>query len=198
MADDTDETILEHPSYHEGITGEEAIYRLRASGHHLCYLTRYSKLQKSYVLTVYQIQQRMNDDEMHFKIVIENERYKIDGTKRDFEDIDHLLEFYEEHRIHRTLRKIGERYTQDEYMEEEEGHENDHRELNPQNGNRPAQNRNRPVQPPQNGNGPAQPPQNGNEPAQPHQNGNGPAQPPAGAGPPNGNERKWWQKCTIS
>lgn len=108
------EMLGEHPSYHQSITGKEAIRRLKESGHPCCYLTRYSEAQKSYILTVYQ-QQSPQDMERHFRIIIDkNGRQKIDGEKREFKNIGKLLSYYETHRIHPSLRNIGCGYNEDE------------------------------------------------------------------------------------
>ena len=105
----------DHPSYHQCISGEEAIRRLKASGYSRCYLTRYSEAHKSYILTIYQ-QQSPNDIEKHFKIVIEkNGRLKIYGETRMFKRIGKLLAYYETHRLDPSLCNIGRGYKEEEF-----------------------------------------------------------------------------------
>ena len=105
----------DHPSYHQCICGEEAIRRLKASGHPCCYLTRYSEKKESYILTVYK-KQRPKDTKKHFIIIIKNNgRLKIEGeTEVHFKRIEELLEYYETHRIHPSLKTIGCCYIYDE------------------------------------------------------------------------------------
>ena len=105
--------IAEDTSYHAGITGEEAIKRLQVSGNPHCYLIRYSEAQECYILTVY-CKQSPSDVEKHFKILVDP-KYKIENTANEFESIGQLLEHYENHRIHPTLRKIGHKYTLRDY-----------------------------------------------------------------------------------
>lgn len=96
----------EHPSYHEAITGEEAKERLKKKGCH-CYLTRYSKSQNCYVLSVLKPQQSM-DFVWNFKIVFsKDEKKKICGLTKEFDNIIALLEHYEHNRIDPGLSSIG-------------------------------------------------------------------------------------------
>lgn len=121
--------IGEHSCYHQSIQGDEAIRRLQASGHTHCYLTRYSEAWKSYLLSVYE-KRRPKDVEKHFKIVIENTKHRINGLAKDFGDIKQLLEFYEGHRIHPSLKNIGCNYTEEAYLELERAQENQQAEGN--------------------------------------------------------------------
>ena len=109
----------EHESYHEGITGAEAERRLKLAGKNIAYLTRYSKEEKSYVLTVFK-KQIPEDVTMHFKIVIQNGKHKIHRKQMKFDDIGTLLEYYEEHRLDPDMKKIGDKYTLEEFYEQQE------------------------------------------------------------------------------
>ena len=104
----------EHSSYHNAITGDEAIRRLRNSGLPHCYLTRYSKTKQKYVLTVYQ-KQRPEDVEEHFPIAIRSGKHKIEGKIEEFENIGGMLKHYESKRINPSLPDIGQVYALDLY-----------------------------------------------------------------------------------
>ena len=87
------------------ITEKEAKERLRKKGGH-CYLTRYSKSQDCYVLSVLKPQQ--SKQFWNFKIAItEKEEKRIDGLTKKFGNITSLLEYYEHNRIDPGLRSIG-------------------------------------------------------------------------------------------
>ena len=81
-----------------------------------CYLTRYSKVQKSYILSVFR-KQRPDDIIEHFAIVIgENRKHKIKGIEDDeFGSVGHLLAYYETQRIHPGFPNIGQCYTESEF-----------------------------------------------------------------------------------
>jgi hypothetical protein len=91
----TEDMILQdHPAYHQAITGEEAVKRLRECGEH-CYLTRYSSAHACYVLSSYKPQDYLDPVIMHFKIIIEDDgTLKIDGKRLEFDAIQSLLEYY--------------------------------------------------------------------------------------------------------
>ena len=110
--------MRDHPGYHQSITGNEAKRRLAMYGG-ICYLTRYSDLNRCYVLSVYQKQ--MPDDIIkHFKIIIEyTGKYRIEGKEETFSDIVPLLEYYEKNRIDPAFKSIGQRYTEDIYKLQE-------------------------------------------------------------------------------
>ena len=103
--------MTEHGSYHDGLTGEQAVQRLRSSGRN-GYLTRFSEAQNIHVLTVFK-QQTPNDVIKHFKISLENGKCKI-NNEIEFMGIEELLEYYEKNRIDPVLRTIGEKYTLNE------------------------------------------------------------------------------------
>lgn len=112
-----DETKIvgEHASYHQAITGEEAKRRLGQCGGH-CYLTRYSRNQDCYILSVYECQKPLDPTMEHFEITIHNNgRLGIRGKNKAFNNIRSLLEHYEQNRIDPALRSIGEAYTEKEY-----------------------------------------------------------------------------------
>ena len=99
----------EHESYHENITGKEAEKRLKKLKKR-SYLTRYSEIEESYILTVFEPRTPKYVIQ-HYKIIIENGRCNIDGKERDFENIDELLIYYERNRIHNAFKNIGQKYT---------------------------------------------------------------------------------------
>ena len=105
-----------HPSYHQSINSQEAERRLKMFNRD-CYLTRYSKLQECYMLSVYR-KQRPKDVIEHFVIIIEeNGKHRVNGKEEDelFDSIDLLLEHYETHRINPSLPTIGKSYTEEEF-----------------------------------------------------------------------------------
>lgn len=108
--------IGEHPSYHEAITGKEAEHVLRKESSH-CYLTRYSIIQKSYVLSVHKKNSK-KEIMMHFKIIIEdNGQYLLEGKEHRFNNIGDLLKYYEENRVDPCLRNIGQGCKYQEYLQ---------------------------------------------------------------------------------
>ena len=114
----------DHISYHECITGEEAEKRLKHFAGH-CYLTRYSKVHKSYMLSVYK-KERNGDTKRHFKIIVEKEKkVRIERKEKSFDNIQELLNYYEKARIDEALIHIGKKFTKEEYdRKEDEWEEN--------------------------------------------------------------------------
>ena len=104
----------EHSSYHNEITGEEAMYRLRKTGHSRCYLTRFSQDKHAYVLSVYW-KQRHEDVQEHFELCLKDGRCKIVGKELDFESVSELLEHYETQHISPSLPNIGKNCTLQDY-----------------------------------------------------------------------------------
>jgi hypothetical protein len=110
------QTLEEHEGYHQAITGREAEKRLRKNGGH-CYLTRYSKFQKCYILSIHKAQKHSRPVIEHFKIIIEGDgKHKIDGKDKTFDGIKELLEYYEGNRIDPALKSIGQPYTEDAHL----------------------------------------------------------------------------------
>lgn len=107
-----EQTLPEHDCYHQAINGKEAERRLKKFGGH-CYLTRYSKVHKCYVLSVYQYRRHPHPATGHFEIVIENSGdLQIKGKNRSFENIQLLLQHYE---IDPDFKSIGRPYTEERY-----------------------------------------------------------------------------------
>lgn len=112
--------IGEHPSYHQAITGAEAEHRLKQRGGH-CYLIRYSKKNRCYVLSVYKEQRSLQPEIEHFEIIVgENGKHSIEGKVEAFDSIESLLEYYEQNRINPSLSSIGREYTYQEAVERAE------------------------------------------------------------------------------
>ena len=112
--------LKEHAAYHQAISGEEAERRLKKSGGH-SYLTRYSKVHKCYVLSVYEHQRHSEPTIGHFKIVVDNNgEHRINEKEIVFQDIHSLLGYYEKERIDPALRSIGKAYTEAEYIRMQE------------------------------------------------------------------------------
>ena len=118
VAVDERNIMAEHESYHEGITGEEAERRLKLVGTN-SYLTRYSKKEESYVLTVFK-KESPEDVIMHFKIIIQNDKHNIDGKQLKFDDIRSLLEHYESIRLDPDIKTIGQKHTLKDFQQKEE------------------------------------------------------------------------------
>ena len=108
----------EHPSYHGSITSEEAKRRLQMWGG-LCYLTRFSKSNQRYMLSVYQDKL---DIIKHFRLLIDRDRNyaQIQGKRQSFKNIDRLLHHYEYERISPAFRSIGIPYREARYVRDEE------------------------------------------------------------------------------
>ena len=113
----------EHKSYHEEISGDEAVKRLRLCHAQLrsdtCYLTRHSKNENKYVLTVYS--KIANDDSSelvkHFQINFEaSGKYRL-GDLYEFESLKEMLAHYEKHRVDAAFRDIGRCISLKEYIQ---------------------------------------------------------------------------------
>lgn len=106
--------LEDHSSYHQALTGEEAERRLKQCGGH-CYLTRYSKKHKCYVLSVYEDEIPPSEPTIeHFEIVIQNfSKLHIRNKTQTFNSIHLLLQHYEHKRIDPALRSIGEERIQE-------------------------------------------------------------------------------------
>ena len=98
----------EHTSYHNQITPQEAMNRLKKSGRRHCYLTYFNREQQKYMLAVYEKQERV---EMHYPIIIRGGMHKLEGKPDSFNSIDELLQHYTENRVDPALSRIGENYT---------------------------------------------------------------------------------------
>ncbi len=115
--------MAEHSSYHGVITGKEAAHRLKEVGTR-CYLTRYSRTQRCYILTVYEqelIAEHITPGIQDIKIVITQQvrkrvnRYQVGA--REFDNPDKMLRYYEKNRIDPGLQDIGRCITKREYFE---------------------------------------------------------------------------------
>lgn len=102
------EMMDEHPSYHNEISGEEAEKRLKKCCTH-GYLTRYSKHNQHYVLSVYQ-KVADQEDFKHFQITITSGasrgKYRI-LEDESFESLQAMLGHYGMKRISPGFRTIG-------------------------------------------------------------------------------------------
>ena len=107
--------MVPHQSYHLTITSNEAERRLKKSGNH-CYLTRYSEGNKCYILSVYQ---KRPYQMKHYRLVFNQQgrikTYHIDGKEKDFNSLDNMLNYYENHPIDHGLMNIGRQVTKEEW-----------------------------------------------------------------------------------
>lgn len=100
--------ISEHPSYHGTMTIKEAELKLKQRGNDH-FLTRYSEVDRKYVLSVVK-EGRCR----HFDINIKKEKkgtgetvYEIGGTEKAFYNIFKLFDFYQEFPIGPRIDSIG-------------------------------------------------------------------------------------------
>lgn len=109
----------EHHSYHQSISAKEAERRLKLCGQD-GYLTRYSKSQKSYILSVRRKQIPCDEIE-HFGIIVERTgKHKIKGREdEEFDSIGSMLGYYEGHRISPSFPSIGKSYTENEFHKQQ-------------------------------------------------------------------------------
>ena len=107
--------LVDHTSYHRCISGQEAGYRLKSSGHSHCYLTRFSKSQESYVLSVYQYQKPKHVVENFQVIVLDGGRCRVSEKEHVAGNIDELLTYYERNPISPSFTSIGQKYTREMY-----------------------------------------------------------------------------------
>lgn len=114
-----DSAVGGHSSYHNAITAEEAMSRLKQSGHLHCYLTYFSEEFQDYFLAVY-LKQMPRDVEEHFGIIMVQDKYTVEGKQQKFDNIESLLDHYAEKRLTPSLSGIGCNYTFTEYREKQE------------------------------------------------------------------------------
>ena len=113
--------LQKHNPYHHEISGKEAERRLKMRGGH-CYLTRYSKNKKSYILSVYKEQRSLEPIIEHYKITVKGSgRLYIEGTDKEFDKIHKLLSHYEKHPITCAISSIGHAYTEKQYTSQDKG-----------------------------------------------------------------------------
>lgn len=98
--------IMEHPSYHGGMSGIDAESKLlEQNGDY--YLTRYSEARCQYTLTV-----ARNGVCAHFDLIItssgQDNVYEIDGSEMQSKDIFALLDFYKSNPLSHTISGVGE------------------------------------------------------------------------------------------
>ena len=107
-----------HSSYHNDITAEEAMSRLKQSGHNHCYLTYFSKEKRVYFLAVY-LNHIPHDVEEHFAIIMVSNKYKIEGKNEEFDSFESLLDHYTSKRFNPCLPGVGYSYSFDDYSEKQ-------------------------------------------------------------------------------
>lgn len=115
-----DDKIEHHKSYHRAINNGEARKRLKLAGKH-CYLTRYKKSTKTYILSVYEPQQP-KDLLMNFDIVTQHDGWMgIEGKAlRKNITINTLLDYYEHNTIDPSLTSIGVAYSLEDWGRDQE------------------------------------------------------------------------------
>ena len=100
--------MKDHCSYHGELSGEEAAKRLLRNKHESCYLTRYSKNKKCYMLSVRSAQITQGTI-AHLKMKIDNKKevYELESTRKTFPSMDELLTYYETNPLNEKIRRIG-------------------------------------------------------------------------------------------
>ncbi len=108
------EMITKDKSYHNEISGVEAIKRLKAFGNHH-YLTRHSEVWKCYVLSVYMSNEDLeNEKYKHFPLKVSGEGIRIQEDKT-FENLEKMLKYYQNNRLDPAFPTIGECITEKGY-----------------------------------------------------------------------------------
>ena len=97
-----------HRSYHGEITDKEAEQRLIKHSERNCYLTRYSRNSRTYVLSVI-ISHTNHEVTVHLKLKIDSEgpSYTLEGTGKIFQMLEELLSFYGSNPLSPEIRNIG-------------------------------------------------------------------------------------------
>ncbi|XP_064385789.1 uncharacterized protein LOC135334501 isoform X2 [Halichondria panicea] len=110
------EMITENRSYHNEISGIEAIKRLKVF-RNCCYLTRYSEIQKCYILSVCMSDEDLqNEIYKHFELKVSDEGIRI-LEHRPFANLVELLTHYENNRLGSAFPTIGKCITLNAYRE---------------------------------------------------------------------------------
>jgi hypothetical protein len=96
--------LANEPSYHGEMTKKEAEQELMAQGgSQRCYLTRFSSKHKTHKISAMHGRQRKEYE--HFDLC--RNKYALKDSDMEFDSISELLEYYQSHRISRTLGNIG-------------------------------------------------------------------------------------------
>lgn len=101
--------ITDHPSYHGVINMKGAELKLRQNGGN-SFLTRYSKSNQMYVLTVLNYKEGESfcrDFKIKFKRENDHSTYEIIGTQLEFNDISRLLDFYQYNPLSSIISSVG-------------------------------------------------------------------------------------------
>lgn len=111
------EMMGEHTSYHQSISTDEAMRRLKLYNQN-GYLTHYSKSHESYMLSVF-CKQKPNDI-ISFGIVKSNGMHALKGREdEEYVSIDELLSHYESNRISPAFPNIGKAFIEKEYEKQQ-------------------------------------------------------------------------------
>lgn len=125
MAVDNAHMVANHSSYHEALTGKLAENRLKLFCNYTmncnrCYLTRYSSERDKYVLSIY-TRERDTESTLHYEIVVSSQgKLQIKGKAQEFDDIEKLLEHYENNVFDARLKNIGRNCTKEDFIAAEE------------------------------------------------------------------------------
>ena len=100
-----------HPSYHGTMDRISAETKLREQDGS-CYITRYSRTRKVYVLSVIKRKRPSSSGTVkHFKLKIEKQKdrasFEIHGAQRKFNSIAKMLDFYQQTHLNHDIGTIG-------------------------------------------------------------------------------------------
>ncbi len=99
-----------HSSYHGNLTGRDAEQLLKLEASHHCYLIRYSKKRKCYVLSV-KYMKISEIDVAHFRIQLANRKMWLDAEGNEavqFDSLEDMLLHYRDHPLNYGILGIGE------------------------------------------------------------------------------------------
>ena len=97
-----------HTSYHGELDGSIAEQKLRSQGRN-CYLIRYSRRRKSYVLSLHFVKGTANVVISHFRILVKGNKIWLDQEegKVEFETLENLLHHYQRNPLNHEVHSIG-------------------------------------------------------------------------------------------
>lgn len=103
---------MKDPSFYGSITKMEAITKLFEFGRD-CYLTRYSSYRKICLLSVLKVSHN-GEQVQHFKLDVpqaldaDNKACRVAGTAMEFDDVSHLLQYYQKNPLFHENDFLGE------------------------------------------------------------------------------------------
>ncbi len=105
--------LKNEPSYHWSKREPEAAKLLKESEHEHCYLTRYSKRDNTFVLSVMRRERNNRSSYKHYEIIITQDKasgenfYTIRGDDEKFAEVSAMLKHYQDSSINHEGDTIG-------------------------------------------------------------------------------------------